>query len=279
MVSEKTMEDAICNDPEKYLGEKGLKLIKRQFSIGECRYDLLFEDRYGGKLIVELQKGTLDRDHFLRIMYYQLEYRVKYPNEFTDLWVIANRIPYDKRNKLDSLGIKWKEIAESEFGDTIGSHTDPDKFDSRLTSKGEAKFLSKISGGYGSVDALSKAYTEYPEKELGHLLQKILDWSISEGIFMLSPGAKPGFRLRSKSNPEQGAVTFSSNGTIQVYFNNILGSAEKRAIFDEIMKINPLKNPDNPDNIKRSKDLQYKLQEMSESEIDNLLLTIRKYCD
>lgn len=146
-------------------------------------------------------------------------------------------------------------------------------------SKGEVTNMGKVTGGYGSVEALNKAYAEYPEKELGHLLQKILDWAISEGIFMPSPGAKPGFRLRSKSNPEQGAVTFSSNGTIQVYFNNILDSAEKNAIFDEIMKINPLKNPDNPDNIKRSKDLQLKVQEISEPELDNLLLIIRKYCD
>jgi hypothetical protein len=141
MFTEKMMEDAISNDPEKYLGEKGLKLIKRQFSIGECRYDLLFEDRYGGKLIVELQKGTLNREHFLRIMYYQLEYRVKYPDEFTDLWVIANRIPFDKRSKLDSLGIKWMEISESEFKkipdeDFLGiKDNEPKEFNESLDAK------------------------------------------------------------------------------------------------------------------------------------------------
>jgi len=47
MISEKDMEEAICQNSEKYLGEKGLKLIARQYSIGSYRFDLLFEDRHG----------------------------------------------------------------------------------------------------------------------------------------------------------------------------------------------------------------------------------------
>jgi hypothetical protein len=31
MVSEKMMEDAISSEPEKYLGEKGLRLVARQY--------------------------------------------------------------------------------------------------------------------------------------------------------------------------------------------------------------------------------------------------------
>ena len=279
MLTEKMMEDEICNDPDKYLGEKGLKLIKRQFSIGECRYDLLFEDRYGGKLIVELQKGTLDRDHFLRIMYYQLEYRVKYPDEFTDLWVIANRIPYDKRNKLDSLGIKWKEIPESEFGDIIESDFDMLNYNLGQQAKKEEKVKSLSAGSYGSIEELRKAYVDYDDKELSRSLQKTLDWAMSEGIFMTSPGGHPNFRLRSKSKPKQGLVTIHYNGVIQVYFNNMEGIAERRTFFDEIMKINPLKKLDNIDNIRGSKDLIKGVQELSEAELKSLLLTFRKYCD
>jgi hypothetical protein len=33
MISEKMMEDAIGSEPEKYLGEKGLRLVARQYSI------------------------------------------------------------------------------------------------------------------------------------------------------------------------------------------------------------------------------------------------------
>jgi hypothetical protein len=57
MFTEKMMEDAICNDPEKYLGEKGLKLIQRQFSIEECRYVLDIKDRKK-LLAITIKLGT-----------------------------------------------------------------------------------------------------------------------------------------------------------------------------------------------------------------------------
>jgi hypothetical protein len=119
MISEKDMEDAISVDPEKYLGEKGLKLIARQYSIGNYRFDLLFEDRHGAKLIVEIQKGTLDREHHHKIQDYYEEYKVKYPDEFVDLMVIANRIPYERRRKLSYLGVEHKEIPEVEFQSAV----------------------------------------------------------------------------------------------------------------------------------------------------------------
>jgi len=46
---EKDIEDLTANNPEKYIGEAGLKLISRQYSIGPYRFDLLFEDRHGAK--------------------------------------------------------------------------------------------------------------------------------------------------------------------------------------------------------------------------------------
>ena len=41
MFTEKMMEDAILKDPERYIGEKGLKLIARQYSVGNYRFDLV----------------------------------------------------------------------------------------------------------------------------------------------------------------------------------------------------------------------------------------------
>jgi hypothetical protein len=115
MVTEKMMEDAISSDPEKYLGEKGLKLIARQYSIGNYVFDLLFEDKRGSKLIVELQKGTLDRNHTYKILDYYDEYKEKNPTDFIELMIIANRIPHERRRRLEAHGISWKEIPEFEF--------------------------------------------------------------------------------------------------------------------------------------------------------------------
>ena len=67
---EKDKENAIVADPVKYIGEENLKLIARQYRIGNYIFDLLFEDRHGAKLIVEIQRGTLDRTHTYKILDY-----------------------------------------------------------------------------------------------------------------------------------------------------------------------------------------------------------------
>ena len=41
MFTEKDMENAIISNPQKYIGEKGLKLISQQFHIGKYYFDLL----------------------------------------------------------------------------------------------------------------------------------------------------------------------------------------------------------------------------------------------
>jgi hypothetical protein len=115
MFSEKDMEDAIWAHPEKYLGEKELTRISRQYRIGKYIFDLLFQNRHGAKLIVEIQKGTLDMSHTHKILDYYLEYKENNPDAFIELMVIANRIPYERRRRLDHDGIEWKEIPESEF--------------------------------------------------------------------------------------------------------------------------------------------------------------------
>ena len=117
--SEQDMEDLIAADPDKYIGEKGLILKARQYSIGSYRFDLLFKDRHGSKLLVELQKGTLDRNHTYKILDYYDEYKQKKPSEFVELMVIANRIPVERRNRLYSMGISFKEIPKSFILDEI----------------------------------------------------------------------------------------------------------------------------------------------------------------
>ncbi len=57
---EDDMADAIVAHSEDLLGEP-LVLLQRKLWIGRYELDLLFRDRHGGKLIVELQRGPLDR--------------------------------------------------------------------------------------------------------------------------------------------------------------------------------------------------------------------------
>ncbi len=147
MASEKDMEDAICRNPEKYLGEPGLKLIARQYRIGSYIFDLLFEDRHGAKVIVEIQKGTLDRNHLYKILDYYDEYKEENPNSIIELMVIANQITYERRKRLDSKGISWKEIPESEFQEQLNNNKDNISLPEQLsTNKNIRKSLAVKAG-------------------------------------------------------------------------------------------------------------------------------------
>lgn len=116
---ERDMEDAIIDNPERFIGESGLTLISRQYRIGNYIFDLLFEDRHGGKLIVELQVGALDRNHTYKILDYYDEYKTQNPCEFVDLMIIANTVPQERKNRLKDKGIAFKEIPESEFSEWL----------------------------------------------------------------------------------------------------------------------------------------------------------------
>lgn len=112
---EKDMEDLIIENPQKYLNEPDLELLSRQYTIGSYRFDLLFQDRHNGKIIVEIQRGTLDRIHTYKILDYFDEYKNRNPNNFIDLIIIANKITRERRDRLNSYGISFFEIPESTF--------------------------------------------------------------------------------------------------------------------------------------------------------------------
>src|SRR2546423_12606746 len=113
--SEKDMEDAIAASPEKFVGEQGLKLIHQQLRIENFILDLVFEDKYGHTLIVEIQKGTLDRAHTHKIREYFHRYKTLYPRLIVDLMVIANLIPAERKEMLSDLGIEYREIHSKNF--------------------------------------------------------------------------------------------------------------------------------------------------------------------
>ncbi len=109
------MEDLIVLTPKRYINEDGLKLVARQYRIGKYIFDLLFEDRYKSKLLVEIQKGTLDRNHTYKILDYYDEYKQDHQDEFVDLMIVANVIPLERKERLSFWGIAFIEIAESRF--------------------------------------------------------------------------------------------------------------------------------------------------------------------
>jgi hypothetical protein len=113
--SEKAMEDQIAQAPEELLGEAGLRLIGRQVRFGQYIFDLLFEDRHGAKLIVELQRGTLDRQHMYKVLDYYDAFKDSNPTQFVDVMIVANDIPAERKRRLHNRGIAFREIPEGWF--------------------------------------------------------------------------------------------------------------------------------------------------------------------
>jgi len=127
MISEKDMEEQIAKYPEKFLGERGLVVVERQYRIGSYIFDLIFKDKHGAKLIVEIQKGTLDRNHTYKILDYYDEYRESNPNEFIEIMVVANQISAERKKRLHSLGVEFRELPVLLFESVVTSEsTDED---------------------------------------------------------------------------------------------------------------------------------------------------------
>jgi RecB family endonuclease NucS len=59
-MTEREMEDLVWEHPEKFLNEP-LKQFQRQPASGVGRADLLFLDRLGRILVIELKRSTLER--------------------------------------------------------------------------------------------------------------------------------------------------------------------------------------------------------------------------
>ena len=124
---EKDFEDVLSTYPE--LIEGGLEYLGRQVSIGGKHADLLFEDRFGQKLVVELKKGVIKREHIAQLMDYE-GYFLSPDDPNVRVMLIGNRVPPNLRKSLDHHGFEWKEILESTLVEYLR-----EKKDDRLLEK------------------------------------------------------------------------------------------------------------------------------------------------
>jgi hypothetical protein len=101
------MEEIIAKYP--ILVEDQLTLLGRQVTLGSLRVDLLFRDRFGETLIVELKKGVIKREHIGQIMEYS---GTLYDEKPVRLMLIGNRVPPAFRRSLEYHGIEWREMTQ-----------------------------------------------------------------------------------------------------------------------------------------------------------------------
>ena len=110
MFSEKEFEDILVKFPE--LIEPNLKFLGRQVKYFGKSIDILFEDRFKEKLIVELKKDNLTRDALSQVLEYE-GYILSDKDPTARVMLIANRIPLNLKKAMDHHGIEYKELTVS----------------------------------------------------------------------------------------------------------------------------------------------------------------------
>lgn len=106
-LTEDALEEILAKHP--ILIEEGLTFLGRQVSVGRLRVDLLFKDRFGDTLIVELKRETIRREHVGQIMEYSGSIIEGKP---VRLMLIGSRVPPSFQRSFEYHGIEWREIGE-----------------------------------------------------------------------------------------------------------------------------------------------------------------------
>ncbi len=130
-MDERTLEDIICRYPE--LIENGLSFKGRQVTVNGKRVDVLFEDRHGQKLILEIKKGTVLRNHVGQLLDYEGDF-VSVDNPNVRVMLVGNRVPENLRRSLNHHGFEWKELTISALDNFLNEKEDIDLLN-RLISK------------------------------------------------------------------------------------------------------------------------------------------------
>ena len=103
---EKDIENLIAQNPDEFFPNSGFKLVGQQIKLGKCYADIIFEDRYKRKVIVEVKRGILSRDASSQVTEYYGLLKSQSPDSFIELILCANIIPTERKLFLESVGIE-----------------------------------------------------------------------------------------------------------------------------------------------------------------------------
>lgn len=121
MFQEKDFEDIISVYPE--LIEDGLTLVGRQVTIYGRRMDLLFEDKFKRKLIIELKIGSIKDIHIGQVLSYE-GILLSTEDPTIRVMLVGNRVPPNIQRSLDYHGIAWKEITLTKLKEFLENRKD-----------------------------------------------------------------------------------------------------------------------------------------------------------
>lgn len=118
---EREFEDILSAYPE--LIEEGLSLRGRQVNVDRKFIDLLFKDKIGQDLIVELKIGVAKREHVAQLLDYA-GYKIAESTTPVRVMLIANRIPENFKHSFDYFGFEYKEIAVDKLHEFLSNKND-----------------------------------------------------------------------------------------------------------------------------------------------------------
>ena len=110
---EKDIED-ILEKHHSFFIEKELSLLGRQTSFHGKRVDLIFKDRFGDTLVVEIKKGIISRDSVSQILDYLGELAL-IDEKRIRLMLIGSHVPPNWKIALDRQGIEYREITPRDY--------------------------------------------------------------------------------------------------------------------------------------------------------------------
>jgi hypothetical protein len=102
--------------PRKSLNEP-LKQFQRQPASTVGRADLIFVDRIGRLIVVELKRDTLERGAIAQLVDYFGMLKSRFPDKAVELMIVANRIPQERRLACAQFDIDAVEIPQKKFRD------------------------------------------------------------------------------------------------------------------------------------------------------------------
>lgn len=112
---EKDIENLIAAHPKEFFPREEFKLIAQQHTIKKRRLDILFEDKYGRFIIIEVKRGILSRESSGQLIEYYGLLKEQLPEKSIELILCANTIPNERKTFLENVGIECKEIPVSQL--------------------------------------------------------------------------------------------------------------------------------------------------------------------
>jgi hypothetical protein len=110
---EKDIENLIALYPDDFFPNEKFELLGQQVNLDGKYADIIFKDKHGRKIIVEVKRGILTREASGQIAEYYGLLKQQKPDEIIELVLCANIMPQERRIFLENIGIECKELGIS----------------------------------------------------------------------------------------------------------------------------------------------------------------------